>query len=111
MASVRRYGAAVAIAAAALLLGCANQASERPAAPKAAGAPPRYVPPEDPYPSTYHPYPGAPTAITGATVYDGEGGRIENGTWSWSTAASRRSAGRTRRSPRARPGSTATAFG
>ena len=34
----------------------------------------------DPYPSTYHRYPGAVTAITGATVFDGEGGRIENGT-------------------------------
>ena len=41
---------------------------------------PRYVPPEDPYPSTYRPYAGVPTAITGATIYDGEGGRIENGT-------------------------------
>ena len=34
----------------------------------------------DPYPSTYRPYPGVPTAIVHATVYDGEGGRIEDGT-------------------------------
>jgi imidazolonepropionase-like amidohydrolase len=34
----------------------------------------------DPYPSTYRAYPGVATAIVGATVYDGEGGRIENGT-------------------------------
>ena len=34
---------------------------------------------ENPYPSTYTPYPGTPTAITGATIYDGEGGRIDNG--------------------------------
>ncbi|KRB85744.1 amidohydrolase [Sphingomonas sp. Root710] len=34
----------------------------------------------DPYPSTYHAYPGVPTAIVHATVYDGEGGRIEDGT-------------------------------
>src|SRR5678816_2720875 len=34
----------------------------------------------DPYPSTYQRYPGAVTAIRGATVFDGEGGRIENGT-------------------------------
>src|SRR5205085_12551540 len=34
----------------------------------------------DPYPSTYHPYPGAITVISGATVFDGEGGRIDNGT-------------------------------
>ncbi|RYG95921.1 MAG: amidohydrolase, partial [Alphaproteobacteria bacterium] len=34
----------------------------------------------DPFPSTYHAYPGVPTAIVHATVYDGEGGRIEDGT-------------------------------
>ena len=33
-----------------------------------------------PYASTYRAYPGAPTALVGATVYDGAGGRIENGT-------------------------------
>jgi imidazolonepropionase-like amidohydrolase len=68
----------------ALLLGCANQAGHpaATAAPATAAGPhvPHYVPPEDPYPSTYHPYPGVPTAITGATVFDGEGGRIDNGT-------------------------------
>ncbi|AIT80195.1 amidohydrolase [Novosphingobium pentaromativorans] len=35
---------------------------------------------ETPYPSTYKPYPGRPTALVGATVYDGRGGRIDNGT-------------------------------
>lgn len=34
----------------------------------------------NPFPSTYRPYPGVATAIVGATVFDGEGGRIENGT-------------------------------
>ena len=34
----------------------------------------------DPFPSTYKPYPSTATAIVGATVYDGEGGRIERGT-------------------------------
>lgn len=33
----------------------------------------------DPYPSTYAPYPGVPTLIRNATVYDGEGGRIDHG--------------------------------
>ncbi|MEW4449470.1 amidohydrolase [Qipengyuania sp. JC766] len=33
-----------------------------------------------PYASTYEPYPGVPTALVGATVYDGAGGRIDNGT-------------------------------
>ncbi|HVQ08947.1 MAG TPA: amidohydrolase [Allosphingosinicella sp.] len=75
-------GGVAAIAAAALLFGCANQGARPQASPPAAAssARPRYVPPEDPYPSTYRPYGGVPTAITGATVYDGEGGRIENGT-------------------------------
>jgi imidazolonepropionase-like amidohydrolase len=35
---------------------------------------------DDPYPSTYRGYPGVPTALVGATVYDGAGGRIDNGT-------------------------------
>ncbi|MBA4165495.1 MAG: amidohydrolase [Erythrobacter sp.] len=33
-----------------------------------------------PFPSTYRPYPGEPTALVGATVFDGAGGRIEGGT-------------------------------
>ena len=45
-------------------------------APKA--APQAYS--RNPFPSTYRTYPGVVTAITGATIYDGEGGRIENGT-------------------------------
>lgn len=32
------------------------------------------------YASTYAPYPGTPTALVGATVYDGKGRTIENGT-------------------------------
>jgi imidazolonepropionase-like amidohydrolase len=34
---------------------------------------------KDPYPSTYKPYAGVETLITNVTIYDGEGGRIENG--------------------------------
>ncbi len=33
-----------------------------------------------PFPSTYSAYPGAPTALIGATVFDGAGDRIDNGT-------------------------------
>jgi imidazolonepropionase-like amidohydrolase len=33
----------------------------------------------DPYPSTYKAYPNIATAIRNVTIYDGEGGRIENG--------------------------------
>jgi imidazolonepropionase-like amidohydrolase len=67
----------LAVLAAALLAGCADKG--RPAAPQAPAAKPQPYS-RDPYPSTYRVYPGAVTAITGATIYDGEGGRIEGGT-------------------------------
>ena len=35
---------------------------------------------EGPFPSTYRPYPGVATALVGATVFDGAGGKIDNGT-------------------------------
>ncbi|MXO65532.1 amidohydrolase [Altericroceibacterium endophyticum] len=35
---------------------------------------------KNPYPSTYSPYPGEPTALIGATIFDGEGQLTENGT-------------------------------
>jgi len=57
---------------AALLAGCAANAAPKKAAPIAIN--------DDPYPSTYHTYPGTPTVIRGATIYDGEGGQIDNGT-------------------------------
>lgn len=62
-------------AAALALTGCAAASgTERPATAAAPGSA------EEPYASTYEAYPGVPTAITGATIYDGAGGRIENGT-------------------------------
>lgn len=70
MARTPSFGAAV--LAAALMAGCAAKAPP----PKAAPIPVN----EDPYPSTYRAYPGAVTAIRGATVFDGEGGQIDNGT-------------------------------
>ncbi|HVM38246.1 MAG TPA: amidohydrolase [Sphingomicrobium sp.] len=49
----------------------------------AALAPPKKAPPirinQDPYPSTYVPYPGVPTVIRNVTIFDGEGGRIDRG--------------------------------
>lgn len=36
-------------------------------------------PGDDPFPSTYKAYPNVATAIRGATIYDGTGGKIENG--------------------------------
>jgi imidazolonepropionase-like amidohydrolase len=49
-----------------------------------AQTPPPKAPPirinDDPYPSTYQRYPGVPTVIRHATVFDGEGRRFDNGT-------------------------------
>jgi imidazolonepropionase-like amidohydrolase len=63
----------LAFAAGALVSGCA-----------VLNSPPKPTPAihvnEDPYPSTYVPYPSVPTAIRGATIFDGLGGRIDNGT-------------------------------
>jgi imidazolonepropionase-like amidohydrolase len=59
-----------------LLAGCATTAP-----PKAASTKPSPVKwNADPFPSTYKPYPSAPTLIRNVTIFDGEGGRIENGT-------------------------------
>ena len=63
-------GGAVALAA------CSTTGETRPA--KSAKASDASA--EAPYPSTYQAYPGVPTALVGATVYDGAGGRIDGGT-------------------------------
>ena len=68
-----------AAALAALLLGCStNQTSQAPATTTPPAQPERRAS-ADPYPSTYRAYPGVPTAITNVTIFDGEGGRIDNG--------------------------------
>jgi imidazolonepropionase-like amidohydrolase len=68
-----RTWTAAALAAATFLSGCAAFEEK-----------PKKEPPilinEDPYPSTYARYPGVATVIRHATVFDGEGHRIENGT-------------------------------
>ncbi len=74
-----RLGAVIALALS--LSACANGAVAPKTASSESGAPGKGKGfNHDPYPSTYRAYPGAPTAIVGATVYDGEGSRIENGT-------------------------------
>jgi imidazolonepropionase-like amidohydrolase len=65
---MRRAALAAAVTAV-LLTGCASAGDKPP--------PTRFN--RDPYPSTYRIYPGAPTLLRGATVLDGEGGRIERG--------------------------------
>jgi len=68
-----KYRAVLALAAVALLYGCAELAG-----------PPKLAPPirinEDPYPSTYVRYPGVLTVIRHATVFDGDGRRWNDGT-------------------------------
>lgn len=69
-------------AAALLLGGCATQPDAKPRSASASNSSrDRVAEPwtGDPFPSTYHAYPGAPTVITNVTIYDGEGGRIEGG--------------------------------
>lgn len=69
--SLRSTAAALVLAA--LLPGCAALA------PKPAPAPPVRIN-EDPYPSTYQRYPGALTVIRHATLFDGEGGQVNDAT-------------------------------
>jgi len=68
-----KRGVALAICAALLTSGCAALA------PKPKLAPPIRIN-EDPYPSTYVRYPGVLTVVRHATVFDGEGGQIADGT-------------------------------
>ncbi|MDB5674197.1 MAG: amidohydrolase, partial [Sphingomonas bacterium] len=73
----------LALAGAMLLAGCAEDgghpqgASTTAAKGTAPGMGKGYS--HDPYPSTYHAYPGVPTLVTNATIFDGEGGRIDGG--------------------------------
>ena len=61
-------------AAALSLAACATPGADRDAATTGTAALP-----DEPFASTYRPYPGRPTALVGATVYDGAGGRIDSG--------------------------------
>jgi len=66
-----RAAAGLALALVASLAACTTPGQNPPGTAATSG---------DPYPSTYRAYPGVPTALVGATVYDGAGGRIDNGT-------------------------------
>ena len=70
------------LASVALMLSACTQGSARPRS-ASNDAPARKAPPKpysrDPFPSTYHAYPGVPTLVTNVTVFDGEGNRIERG--------------------------------
>ncbi|PTS79582.1 amidohydrolase, partial [Sphingomonas sp. HMWF008] len=72
-----------AVAATVLLAGCATDSGARPAT--ASSSPSKPGPglgkgySHDPFPSTYKAYPGVPTLVTHVTIFDGEGGRIDDG--------------------------------
>ncbi|MFM9829152.1 MAG: amidohydrolase [Sphingomonas sp.] len=74
-----------AVAASALLAGCATEGAARPQTAAATPAPAAKGPgagkgySHDPFPSTYKRYPGAPTLVTHVTIFDGEGGKIDDG--------------------------------
>ncbi len=63
-----------------LALGACTAGKEAPKSASAKPAEKAAAINKDPYPSTYKAYPGQPTVIRNVTIYDGEGGRIENGT-------------------------------
>jgi len=81
-AAIRSFGGSfgLALASALALAACATTGTASAASDDDA---PRYAAlteDEVPFPSTYSPYPGRPTALVGATVFDGAGGMIESGT-------------------------------
>lgn len=61
----------------ALALSACNGANSKPQSASAKSPPKPFD--RDPFPSTYHAYPGVPTMVTNVTIYDGEGGRITGG--------------------------------
>ncbi|WP_326523509.1 amidohydrolase [Sphingomonas sp.] len=69
----------LALAAAGALAACGQKEAPKSAAATPAPKVPGKTYARDPYPSTYKAYPGVPTLVRNVTVYDGEGGRIENG--------------------------------
>lgn len=72
-------GSALALAACSSTTGGAGEANSASAGAAAAEAGDEAAK-DPPFPSTYKPYPGEPVALVGATVFDGAGGRIDNGT-------------------------------
>ncbi len=59
------------------LMACSNASGPKTASSEPAAKPLDKVP--APFPSTYKAYPSASTAIRNVTIYDGEGGKIDNG--------------------------------
>ena len=79
MALTKLRGLLVLAVATLAIAGCTDNQKPQTVSAQAPRTPPKTYS-RDPFPSTYHRYPGVVTAITGATVFDGEGKRIDNGT-------------------------------
>lgn len=76
-----KFGALLAVVAGGMAVtGCAATAAERNTASASSASTKAAEPTKIAFPSTYRAYPSTPTAVTGVTIYDGEGGRIDNGT-------------------------------
>lgn len=75
---MRRSGPALMLGLALTMTATGGQAKKRDDDAGKGTTPAPY--PANPYPSTYKAYPGRPTALIGATVFDGRGGRIDKGT-------------------------------
>ena len=69
---------ALAACAALMLAACASTPPAKQADPDGSSAPRASSFTDDPYPSTYQRIASGPVLITGATVLDGKGGRMEN---------------------------------
>ncbi len=67
------------VAGGSLMAGCAATAADTNSASKPVPVK-SSKPAKAAFPSTYKAYPSTPTAVTGVTIFDGEGGRIDNGT-------------------------------
>ena len=76
-----RFGIAAVLCGALALGGCTTTGSANATADRGSGddgaAYAATTESEGPYPSTYAPYPGVPTALVGAVVFDGAGNRID----------------------------------
>ncbi len=81
-----RGAAFAALASSLALAACATTGSASGSSDASSGSDddaPRFAamtPEEGPFASTYSRYPGRPTALVGATIFDGAGGMIESGT-------------------------------
>ena len=71
--SLKQFGITAACCCALLLSACAEDKADK------AEQSPKVTIDENPFPSQYTPLPGAPTVITGVTILDGIGNKIDNG--------------------------------